>query len=97
VVIEIDEIDVEIEITEMAPSVEASITKRVALALSSAGERREKRDASSKRLFTALNQEKIIGARSLVKSIIDLKVEITISNLLTRSGDARRLLFSARE
>ena len=57
----------------------------------------EKKDTSGKRLFTALNQEKITGARSLVKSIIDSKVEITIRNLLVGLGDTRRLLFLARE
>jgi hypothetical protein len=97
VAMEIDETGVETEITEMAPSAEASIIEQIASTTASTRERREKRDASGKRLFTALNQEKITGARSLVKSMMDSKVEITIGNLLAGSGDARRLLFSARE
>lgn len=97
VAMEIDEADIETDIAEVAPSVEASAAEQITPASSSVKERREKRDAAGKRLFTALNQEKITGARSLVKSMMDSKVEITIGNLLAGSGDARRLLFSARE
>ena len=68
---------------------EASIAKKATLTK----DKTEKKDISGKRLFTALNQEKITGARSLVKLIIDLKVEITIGNLLVGLGDIRRLLF----
>ena len=72
---------------------EASIAKKATLTK----DKIEKKDISGKRLFTVLNQEKITGARSLVKSIIDSKVEITIRNLLVGLGDTRRLLFLARE
>jgi hypothetical protein len=53
---------------------------------------------SGKRLVTVLNQDKFTGARSLVKAMMDSKVEnLTMGDLLAGSGDARRLLFSARE
>jgi ferritin-like protein len=42
-------------------------------------------------------EKKDTGTRSLVKLIIDSKVEIIIRNLLIGLGDTRRLLFSARE
>jgi hypothetical protein len=93
VVMAFDEADIEEEIPEVLAATEASTVRKAA----PTKDKTEKKDASGKRLFTALNQEKVTGARSLVKSMMDSKVEITIGNLLAGSGDARRLLFSARE
>ena len=58
---------------------------------------RAKAPAPGKRLVTALNADKFSGARSLVKSMMDSKVEVTIGNLLAGSGEARKLLFTVRE
>ena len=57
----------------------------------------EKKTINERKLITALNQDKATGARQLVKLIIDLKIEVTISNLLSGLGETRKLLFSAKE
>jgi hypothetical protein len=60
-------------------------------------EETEKKAVNRRKLITALNQDKVTGARQLVKSIIDSKVEVTIGSLLTGSGEACKLLFSVKE
>jgi hypothetical protein len=60
-------------------------------------EETEKKASNGRKLVTALNQDKVTGARQLVKSMMDSKVEVTIGSLLAGSGEARKLLFSVKE
>jgi hypothetical protein len=90
-------------ITEEIPPVQYSVSdppQRVRSANTDApydaGEA-EKKAVNGRKLMTALNQDKVTGARQLVKSMMNSKVEVTIGNLLAGSGEARKLLFSAKE
>jgi hypothetical protein len=100
VAMDIDEADIEDEITMVASNLEHEQDNVSTVPQKTDANKDDKTGTTStggKRLVTALNQDKVTGARSLVKSMMDSKVEITIGNLLAGSGDARRLLFSARE